>query len=60
MFRMATCALYRSQTELGGFLRRMEAKLGVPKAITATARKIAAAQLVYQLIPSIPGEGARL
>jgi len=95
-FRMAACALYRSQTALGGFLRRMKAKLGAPKAITATARKIAvifysmltrgteyvesgldyyekqykkklikglekrAAQLGYQLIPSISEEGARL
>jgi transposase len=40
-FRMAACALSRSQTALGGFLRRMKAKLGAPKAITATARKIA-------------------
>ena len=40
-FRLAAFALYRSQTALGGFLRRKVAKLGSPKAITATARKIA-------------------
>ena len=40
-FRLAAFSLYRSQTALGGFLRRMKAKLGAPKAITATARKIA-------------------
>ena len=40
-FRMAANGLYRSETALGGFLRRTKAKLGAPKAITATARKIA-------------------
>jgi len=40
-FRMAAFALSHSKTALGGFLRRMKEKLGVPKAITATARKIA-------------------
>ena len=40
-FRLAAFSQFRSQTALGGFLRRMKAKLGAPKAITATARKIA-------------------
>jgi hypothetical protein len=40
-FRLAANSLYRSETSLGGFLRRMKAKLGSAKAITATARKIA-------------------
>ncbi len=40
-FRLAANGLHRSETSLGGFLRRGKAKLGSPKAITATARKIA-------------------
>ena len=40
-FRLAAFALHRSQTALGAFLRRIKAKCGAPKAITATARKIA-------------------
>ena len=40
-FRMAAQALSRSQSALGGFYRRMKARLGGPKAITATAHKIA-------------------
>lgn len=39
--RMAAQALHRSQTALGAYLRRMKAALGAPKAITATARKLA-------------------
>lgn len=41
LFRLAANGLHRSETALGGFLRRTKAKLGTPKAITATARKIA-------------------
>lgn len=47
-FRMAAFSLFDSQTALGGFLRRMKAKLGAPKAITATARKIAS--LFYSML----------
>ena len=47
-FRMAAFSLFNSQTALGGFLRRMKAKLGAPKAITATARKIAS--LFYSML----------
>jgi len=36
---MAAQALHRSQSYLGHFYRRMRAKLGAPKAITATAHK---------------------
>lgn len=39
--RMAAQSLHRSQTALGAYLRRMKASLGAPKAITATARKLA-------------------
>ena len=38
---MAAQGLHRSQTALGAYLRRMKAALGAPKAITATARKLA-------------------
>lgn len=40
-FRLAANSLHHNETALGGFLRRAKAKLGSPKAITATARKIA-------------------
>ena len=40
--------LYKSQTWLGDFFRRMRAKLGAPKAVTATAHKLA--RIVYQLL----------
>lgn len=39
--RLAASTLYRSQTALGAFFRRMRARLGAPKAITATAHKLA-------------------
>lgn len=41
IFRMAAQSLHRSQTLMGGYLRRLKAKLGPAGAITATARKIA-------------------
>jgi transposase len=40
-FRAAARALAKSQSYLGAFYRRMCARLGRPKAITATARKLA-------------------
>jgi transposase len=39
--RMAASTLHRSQTALGAFLRRLKTRLGSPKAITATAHKLA-------------------
>jgi transposase len=39
--RMAAQALFRSQSWLGQYFRRMRAKLGAPKAITAAAHKLA-------------------
>jgi transposase len=39
--RMAAQSLQASQSGLGEFYRRMRAKLGAPKAITATAHKLA-------------------
>jgi len=38
---MAVTGLRKSQSWLGDFYRRMRAKLGAPKAITATAHKLA-------------------
>jgi transposase len=46
--RLAAFALSRSQSALGAFLRRLKARLGAPKAITATAHKLA--RLVYSLL----------
>jgi hypothetical protein len=40
-FRMAANALHKSHSWPGDFYRRMRAKLGSPKAITAAAHKLA-------------------
>lgn len=40
-FRMAASSLYRSQTALGAFHRRIKARSGGQQAVTATAHKIA-------------------
>ena len=40
-FRMAANSLKNSPSALGGYFRRMRARLGAPKAITATAHKLA-------------------
>ena len=47
-FRMTAMALSRTQTALGGFYRRLAARIGKPQAITATARKLAI--LVYRAL----------
>ena len=46
--RMAANALHRSDSALGAFLRRKKAHLGAPKAITATAHKLA--RLIYSML----------
>lgn len=46
-FRIAAQAVANSQGPLGTFYRRLRARLGAPKAITATAHKIA--RIFYQL-----------
>ena len=46
--RRAARSLHHSQSALGACLRRMKARLGTPKAITATAHKLA--RLVYHLL----------
>ena len=46
--RMAASTLLRSKSALGAYYRRQRARLGAPKAITATAHKIA--KLVYSML----------
>ena len=46
--RMAAHGLHRSDSALGAFLRRKKAQLGAPKAITATAHKLA--RLIYSML----------
>lgn len=46
--RMAAQSFHRSQSYLGNYYRRMRAKLGTPKAITAAAHKLA--RVVYHLL----------
>jgi transposase len=46
--RIAAQALHRSQSYLGTYYRRMRARLGAPKAITATAHKLA--RIVFHLL----------
>jgi transposase len=38
--RLAALAAGRTQTAIGGFYRRLKARIGGPKAITATAQKM--------------------
>ena len=46
--RMAATTLERSPSALGGFYRRMKARLGAAEAVTATAHKLA--RIIYRLI----------
>lgn len=46
-FRMAAVAAGKTRSALGGFYRRLRTRLGAPKAITATAHKLA--RIFYQL-----------
>ena len=46
--RMAAQSLHHSKSALGDFYRRMRAKLGAPKAITATAHKLA--RILFHLV----------
>jgi transposase len=45
---LAASALWQSRTALGSFLRRLKARLGPEKAVTATAHKLA--RLLYQTL----------
>lgn len=47
-FRMAAASLYRSQTALGAFYRRIKARSGGQQAVTATAHKLA--RIYYALL----------
>jgi transposase len=46
--RMGATCLYHAQNYLGEFYRRMKRKLGAPKAVTATAHKLA--RIIYHLL----------
>jgi len=46
--RLAAASLYRSKTAIGAFFRRMRARLGAPKAITAAAHKLA--RTLYRML----------
>jgi len=46
--RLAAFTLYRSKSALGAYYRKMRARLGAPKAITATAHKLA--RILYNMI----------
>ena len=46
--RLAAMTLEQSQSALGGYYRRMKARLGAAEAITATAHKLA--RIIYRLI----------
>ena len=48
MLRIAALSLVRGQTALGAFYRRLAVRIGKPKALTATARKLAI--LVYRTL----------
>ena len=47
-FRMAALNLGRGKSALAGFYRRIKSRAGTPKAITATARKLAC--MFYRLL----------
>ena len=47
-FRMAALTLTRSDSALGGYYRRMRARHGAPKAIVATAHKLA--RIFYRML----------
>lgn len=48
VLRLAANSLYNSECAFGAFLRRMKARLGSPKAITALAHKLA--KLIYIML----------
>ena len=48
LLRVSAQSLHRSKTALGAYYRRMRARLGAPKAITAVAHKLAI--LIYRML----------
>ena len=51
--RMAAQSLQKSESALGVFYRRMRAKLGAPKAITAAAHKLA--RIIFHMLTTRQG-----
>jgi transposase len=47
-FRQAAASLWHSKSALGSFYRRMRTKLGAPKAVVATAHRLA--RIVYHML----------
>ena len=47
-FRMSAYSLFNSKSALGAYFRRQRGRLGAPKAITATAHKLA--RIFYSMI----------
>ncbi|MEI6790941.1 MAG: hypothetical protein WCK42_07150 [Myxococcaceae bacterium] len=45
---MAASCTHRTNSALGAYLRRLKARIGAPKAITATAHKIAV--IIYNML----------
>lgn len=56
--RVATQALNRSDSFLGDCFRRMKARMGIPKAMTATAHKLA--RIIYHMITTQQEYGATI
>lgn len=48
VLRMTTQGLHRSESFLGDYFRRMKARMGSPKAMTATAHKLA--RIIYRMV----------
>jgi transposase len=48
VFQLAAQSVGRSKTALGAFYRRLKARIGAPKALTATARKLAV--MFYRMV----------
>jgi transposase len=51
--RMAASALHHANSSFGGFFRKVRSRVGAPKAITATAHKIA--RTIYAMLKSKKG-----
>ena len=46
--RLAAASLHHSKSALGAYFRRMKSRVGTPKAVTATAHKLA--RLIYSML----------
>ncbi len=55
--RRAASCLHHSQSALGAFFRRLKARVGTPKAVVATAHKLA--RPVYRLLKHGEAYGAQ-